>query len=107
MPDASQQEAAWFNNFQKTCGPAVNIARFREVFDNIDVSDLLDGLDVPTLVLHCVEDAVAPLSEGKLIASRIPGARFVTLNSKSHMLLENDPEFPKFLHHVRDFLRLD
>lgn len=107
MPDASQQEAAWFNNFQKTCGPAVNIARFREVFDNIDVSDLLDGIDVPTLVLHCVEDAVAPLSEGKLIASRIPGARFVTLNSKSHMLLENDPEFPKFLHHVRDFLRLD
>ena len=105
MPDANQQEAAWFNEFQKACGPGANIARFREMFDEIDVTELLDGVSVPTLVVHCVGDSVAPLSEGKLLASRIPSAQFVTLNSKSHMILEKDPEFPRFLHSVRNFLR--
>ena len=28
--DAKPEEAAWFNDFQKSCGPAENIARFRE-----------------------------------------------------------------------------
>ena len=104
MPDANQQEAEWFNQFQKACGPGENIARFREMFDDIDISHLLGDVSVPTLVVHCVGDSVAPLSEGKLLASRIPGANFVTLNSRSHMLLENDPEFPRLLHSVRDFL---
>jgi DNA-binding SARP family transcriptional activator/alpha-beta hydrolase superfamily lysophospholipase len=107
MPDANQQEAAWFNEFQKTCGPAANIARFREMFDEIYVTDLLADIKVPTLVIHCVDDSVAPLSEGKLIASRIPDARFVTLNSKNHMVFEKDPEFSRFLHYVHEFMELD
>jgi pimeloyl-ACP methyl ester carboxylesterase len=104
MPNATQEEVSWFNEFQKTCGPGENIARFREMFDNIDISHLLENVSVPTLVIHCVGDSVAPLSEGKLLASRIPGAKFMTLNSKSHMLLENDPEFPRLLKSVCDFL---
>jgi class 3 adenylate cyclase/pimeloyl-ACP methyl ester carboxylesterase len=107
MPDATQEEASWFNEFQKTCGPGENIARFREMFDDIDISHLLANVRVPTLVVHCVGDSVAPLSEGKLFASRIPGAEFVTLNSRSHMVFENDPEFPRLLHSVRDFLNTE
>jgi class 3 adenylate cyclase/pimeloyl-ACP methyl ester carboxylesterase len=106
MPDATQEEALWFNEFQKTCGPGENIAKFREIFDDIDVSHLLANVRVPTLVVHCVGDSVAPLSEGKLFASRIPGAKFVTLNSRSHMVFENDPEFPRLLSYIRDFLNL-
>ena len=104
MPDASQEEANWFNEFQKTCGPGENIARFRELFDEIDVSQLLNGLEVPTLVIHCTGDSVAPISEGKFLASRISGAQFVMLNSKAHMLFENDPEFPRWLRSIRQFI---
>lgn len=103
MPNASKDEERWFNEFQKACGPAENIARFREMFDKVNVEDLLDKVAIPTLVIHCVGDSVAPLSEGKLLASRIPGAEFVTLRSDSHMLFESDPEFPRFLRSVRDF----
>ena len=104
MPDASREEAAWFNEFQKVCAPAENMARFREMFDAMDVSELLGQLRVPTLVLHCNEDAIAPLSEGKLLASRIPGAEFVMLKSKNHMIFENEPDFPKFVNSIRDFV---
>jgi class 3 adenylate cyclase/pimeloyl-ACP methyl ester carboxylesterase len=107
MPDATQEETLWFNEFQKTCGPGENIAKFREIFDDIDVSHLLANVSVPTLVVHCVGDSVAPLAEGKLFASRIPGAKFVTLNSRGHMVFENDPEFPRLLHSVRDFLNTE
>lgn len=105
MPDATQEEASWFNEFQKTCGPGENIARFREMFDDIDIVHMLGDVRVPTLVIHCVGDSVAPLSEGKLLASRIPGAKFVTLNSRSHMVFENDPEWPRLLKAVCDFLK--
>ena len=104
MPDATRAEADWFNEFQKACGPAENIAQFREVFDDIDVSDLLAGIETPTLVIHCVGDSVAPISEGKLLASRIPNAQFVTLDSQNHMMTERDPEFPRFVNSVREFM---
>ena len=107
MPDASLEESTWFNEFQKTCGPGENLARFRELFDNIDVSNLLAEINIPTLVIQCVGDSVAPLSEGKLIASRIPGAKLVTLNSKNHMVFEKEPGFKRFLDAVHNFMNSD
>ncbi len=105
MPDASPEEAAWFSDFQKTCAPAENMACFREMFDEMDVSDLLDDVKVPTLVIHCSDDSIAPLSEGKFLASRIAGAQFVMLKSKNHMIFENEPEFPRFIQSIRDFIK--
>ena len=105
MPDANPEEFNWFNEFQRTCGPGENIARFRELFDDIDVSNLLAEINIPTLVVQCVGDSVAPLSEGRLIASRIPGARLVTLNSNNHMVFENEPGFQRFLDAVDDFMK--
>lgn len=105
MPGASADEAAYFNDFQKACGPAENMARFREMFDAMDVSALLPQVSVPTLVIHSEDDSVAPLSEGRFLAASIPGARFVMLKSKNHMLFENEPEFPKLMQVIRDFVQ--
>ena len=107
MPDATQDEAKWFNEFQRDCAPAENIAQFRKVFDEIDVSALLERVEAPTLILRNVGDAVAPLSEAKLMASRIRRSRLMTLNSENHMILENDPEFPRFLSSMVEFLKTD
>lgn len=104
MPEATQAESAWFNEFQKTCATGENIARLRELYDDIDVSALLPEIHTPTLVIHCTHDAVAPISEGKLIASRLPGARLLTLNSNSHLVFEHEPEFEIFMSAVKEFL---
>lgn len=105
MPDASREEADWFNEFQKSCGPAENIARFREMFDDVDVVEMLDDIDVPTLVVHSTGDSISPLAEGKLLASRIPGAKFVTFNSRNHSIFEHEPEFERLIDCVTDFLQ--
>ncbi|NNE21831.1 MAG: alpha/beta fold hydrolase [Rhizobiales bacterium] len=105
IPDASQEDASWFNDFQRTCGPGENMARFREMFDEMDISELLSQVRVPTLILHCTGDAVAPISEGKFMASRIPGAQFILLESNNHMIFENEPDFPKFVQSIRNFIQ--
>jgi pimeloyl-ACP methyl ester carboxylesterase/DNA-binding winged helix-turn-helix (wHTH) protein len=105
MPGATPDEANWFNEFQRTCGPAANMARIREMFDKMSVIDMLEDIQVPTLVLHSTGDSIVPLAEGKLFASRIPGARFVTLNSKNHMLFENEADFARLIKSIRNFLR--
>ena len=55
----------------------------------------------PTLVLHCRDDAAVPFEQGRLIASRIPGARFVALESRNHILLPRDPAWVAFVSEVR------
>ena len=37
----------------------------------------------------------------------IPGAQFVPLDSKNHILLEDEPAWPKFVAALRNFLRED
>ena len=69
-----------------------------------NVLDLLPGIAAPTLVLHCRDDACVPFEQGRLIASRIPRARFVALESSNHVLLPRDPAWPRFVSEVRGFL---
>ena len=45
----------------------------------------------PTLVLHARDDAICPIAEGRLLAAAIPGAEFVELDSRNHILLEHEP----------------
>ncbi|UCH40271.1 MAG: alpha/beta fold hydrolase [Gammaproteobacteria bacterium] len=105
MPDATPEQVESFIAFQKTGAIGENIARILEMHDSYDVAHLLDDVHIPTLVIHCVGDSVAPLSEGKLIASRIPGAEFVTLDSREHLVLPTDREFARFVDSTVSFIQ--
>ena len=68
---------------------------------------MLPKIDVPTLVLHARDDHVVPFEEGRILAREIPGARFVPLDSRNHILLETEPAWERLLAEVRDFLSQD
>ena len=51
---------------------------------------------VPTLVIHTRDDARVPFSLGREFATGIPGARFVSLESRNHILLESEPAWARF-----------
>lgn len=74
------------------------------VFNEIDVTALAPSVSCPTLVLHSTRDARVPFEEGRLIASLIPGARFVPLESRNHIQLEHEPAWRRWLEEVRAFL---
>ena len=53
---------------------------------------------------HSKADARIPFEEGRRVASLIPGARFVPLESRNHVLLEHEPAWTQWIEAVRDFL---
>lgn len=59
---------------------------------------------MPSLVLHSRQDAAVPMEEGRLLAALIPDARFVSLESRNHILLEQEPAWGRFLTELRSFL---
>jgi pimeloyl-ACP methyl ester carboxylesterase len=57
-----------------------------------DTSARLPGLDVPALVIHGAEDQMIPVSNGRLIASLVPGARLEVLDGVGHMFWWEQPD---------------
>ncbi len=51
------------------------------------------------------DDVMVPAELGREIAAGIPGARFVLLPGKNHILLEGDPGLPKLFDEVQRFLK--
>jgi len=70
----------------------------------VDVRPLLASVRVPTIVFHSEHDGVVPFDEGRLLAAGIPGARFVPLPSRNHLLLQGEPAWTIFLRELGAFL---
>ena len=70
---------------------------------DLDVRELLPKVNAPTLVLHVRDDPRVPSDLGREIAAGIPGARFVVLPGKNHILLEQDPGLPRFFEEMKEF----
>jgi pimeloyl-ACP methyl ester carboxylesterase len=55
---------------------------------NADVTDYnLEAISVPTLIVHTKDDQLASHEASQRAAERIPGARFVSLESGGHLML--------------------
>jgi pimeloyl-ACP methyl ester carboxylesterase len=104
IPGANREQMAWFNDLQKETTSPVIASRLHDAFGDMDVSAILGDVSVPTLVLHARNDAAVPFEEGKALASGIPGARFVDLNSANHILLGDEQAFADFLREVKSFI---
>jgi pimeloyl-ACP methyl ester carboxylesterase/DNA-binding winged helix-turn-helix (wHTH) protein len=104
LPEGPAESWAAFDELQVRTTPADNAVKFLEAFNAIDVEDVATRVQVPTLVLHARRELLLPVAEGQLIASLIPGSRFVSLDSSNHLLLADEPAWPRFLDHVDAFL---
>jgi pimeloyl-ACP methyl ester carboxylesterase/DNA-binding winged helix-turn-helix (wHTH) protein len=105
LPEGTAQQMQWFNDLQRKTASPENAARFREAVDQIDVTRFLPLVKVPTLVLHCRDDAVVPFDEGRRIATGIRGARFVSLDGRNHLILEHQPAWRRLLEEVKRFVK--
>jgi pimeloyl-ACP methyl ester carboxylesterase len=52
----------------------------------------LENISAPTLVIHGESDRLVPAGNGKLIAEKIPGAKFVMLPHASHIFTTDQPD---------------
>lgn len=107
VPGASHAQLAWFNELCRRTTSSEMAVRLLEARGRVDVSDLLEQVRAPTLVIHARDDQVVPFSEGRQLASGIPGAEFVALESRNHILLEDEPAWPGFRAAVQEFAGID
>jgi len=104
FPEGTPEQMHAFNELQRITASPENAVRIIEALSTIDVSELLHRVTVPTLVLHCREDGRVPFEAGRELASGIPGARFVALEGRNHLILEQDPAWPRFRDEIAAFL---
>jgi pimeloyl-ACP methyl ester carboxylesterase/DNA-binding CsgD family transcriptional regulator len=104
IPDGTAEQLAWFNDLCRRTTSGEIAAHLLRMRAGLDITDLLEQVRVPTLVVHAREDNIVPIAEGRLLATAIPDAQFVELESKNHVLLEDEPAWPRFQEAVLSFL---
>jgi pimeloyl-ACP methyl ester carboxylesterase/DNA-binding CsgD family transcriptional regulator len=104
IPAASIEQLNSFSELQRRSAPPANAARLMRSFFDIDVSASAARVACPTLVLHATGDRRVPFEEGRALAGRIAGARFIPLQTENHVLLPEDPAFAAFFAAMDGFL---
>jgi pimeloyl-ACP methyl ester carboxylesterase len=106
IPDATEEQMAWMDELQRTSTSTENAVNSRIARGEVDVTGLLPGISIPTLVLHAEDDRCAP-GWGTRLAADLPDARLVLLPSRNHILLADEPAWAGFREEVARFLGAD
>jgi len=104
MPGGTQEQLEKFAERQRKTTSPECAYRYFETTRDLDVTDLLPKVSVPTLVMHVRDDQVQSFEAGRELAAGIPGARFVALQGRNHFLLEQDPASARVLEEIALFL---
>ncbi|HUN51412.1 MAG TPA: alpha/beta fold hydrolase, partial [Candidatus Sulfotelmatobacter sp.] len=106
VPTASEEERRQFAEDMRRIISPDNVARIRQVVDNIDITGLLPQVAAPCLVLHCRDDRMQPIEQGRAMAAGLPNARFVAYDGANHVPPESDPSWPLIERDLQAFLAL-
>jgi RNA polymerase sigma factor (sigma-70 family) len=104
IPSAREEQKRWYDELQQISSTAATAARLWKSRTQTDVSEAARCVTQPVLVVHARHDHAVPHDEGRLLASLIPNARLVTLESDNHILQEGEPAWDTFVSEVRAFL---
>ena len=107
LPDGDREAHDAWNELQRIATPRDNALRISAANGASDVRELLGRVKAPTLVLHCRDEIAVPFECARELASGIPDARLVSLDSRNHVLLETDPEWPRWIREVKEFLGVE
>ena len=99
-PDRPELGAELTNSFCRT-DPAMASVFAKATFRSDNRADL-DSVCVPTLILQCARDAIAPLEVGSFVHDHIAGSDLITLDATGHCPQLSAPEAT--LDAIRPFL---
>jgi pimeloyl-ACP methyl ester carboxylesterase/DNA-binding winged helix-turn-helix (wHTH) protein len=91
VPDGNEKQVRSLADLQRQSTSPENAARIRAGVDAFDISAAAKAVRAPTLVIHARGDNVQPLDQGRELATAIPGAEFLMLNSRNHIILPQEP----------------
>jgi pimeloyl-ACP methyl ester carboxylesterase len=107
FPEATMDELRALEQQMRISVSPVNAVRLESEMHRIDIRHLAPGVQAPTLIVHARGDEAVPFEEGRVLATLIPKAHFVALDSKNHLLTASEPAWTDFLGVFREFLDSD
>ncbi len=75
----------WWARFERLVATPGAYRELAAIFTDVDVRSVLPLIQAPTLVLHRTGDRIVALEQGRAVADRIAGARFVELAGDDHI----------------------
>ena len=104
IPDGTIEHHRALNELQRVATSPEVAERILCINANTNVVDRLPRVRTPTLVLHARGDLRVPFSEGQEIAAGIPGAKFVSLETRNHLVVADEPANRQFFDALASFL---
>jgi pimeloyl-ACP methyl ester carboxylesterase/DNA-binding CsgD family transcriptional regulator len=104
VPHGTPQQLAWYDELLRATTTPDAAVRLFDARGAVDVVATAPDVAARTLVIHARGDRVVPVEEGRLLASLIPDARLVVLDSANHILLADEPAWERFGSELHEFL---
>ena len=101
VADDPQFRDWWATYLRMGASPGAAVA-LTQMNAEIDVRNVLPSIRVPSLIIHRREDQCLKVEEGRFVADRIPGAKFVELPGDDHLPFVGDQD--AILDEVEEFL---
>ena len=101
MANDPQFREWWATYLRMGASPGAALA-LTQMNAEIDVRQVLPSIRVPTLVIHRSDDLCLKVEEGRYVADRIPGSRYVELPGQDHLPFVGDQD--AILDEVEEFL---
>ena len=80
----------WWGQFERLGANPRAATALIHMVSQIDISDIVPTIRVPTLVIHRTEDALINVEAGRFLAKHIPGARYLELPGADHIFFVGD-----------------
>ena len=80
----------WWGRFERLGASPASASALMRMNSQIDISGIVPTIRVPTLVIHRTEDVTINVEGGRYLAEHIPGARYIELPGKDHILFVGD-----------------
>ena len=75
----------WWGKFERLGGSPGAAKKIMLLNSQIDITDILPTVNVPTLIIHRTDDVTVNVEGGRLLAERIPNAKYVELSGADHL----------------------
>jgi len=75
----------WWGKFERLGASPAAAMKLIHMNSQIDITGILPSINVPTLVIHRKDDTAVDVEAGRLLAERIPGAKYVELSGSDHL----------------------
>ena len=104
VPDATFDQAHSHNELMRIAASPQSAIRRLQPYHSVDLREIAPQVRCPTLVLHSRFDGRIPFEQGRALATLVPGAHFVALDSRNHWVVETEPAWGRLSAEIDGFL---